>query len=96
MLPIEDTNVRPLPKIDVPVYQLELPLSKKVVKFRPFLVKEEKVLLMAKTSQDEKDVLLAIKQVVNNCCLDDLNVDRITLYDLEFLLQLYLYQERVQ
>lgn len=74
-----------LPKIDVPVHNLTLPISKKSIKFRPFLVKEEKILLMAMESGEEDTVLNAIKQIVNNCCLDQLNVEDLPVTDLEFI-----------
>ena len=75
-----------LPKIDTPIYDLTLPLSKKKIRFRPFLVKEEKILLMAIESEDESAMLLAVKQIVNNCCLNsDFDVESLPLSDLEFL-----------
>jgi DNA-directed RNA polymerase subunit M/transcription elongation factor TFIIS len=74
-----------LPKIDVPIYEITLPLSEKKVKIRPFLVKEEKILLMAMESEDEESVLLAIKQIVNNCCVDNINVDDLPILDLEYM-----------
>jgi hypothetical protein len=75
-----------LPKLDVPMFELVLPLSKKKVKFRPFLVKEEKILLMAMESEDDNATLLAVKQIVNNCCLDDkIDVETLPVTDLEFL-----------
>lgn len=73
-----------LPKLDVPIYELNLPLLKKKVKYRPFLVKEEKLLLMAMESEDEKEVVSTIKQIINNCCLDELDVDMLPILDLEF------------
>jgi DNA-directed RNA polymerase subunit M/transcription elongation factor TFIIS len=74
-----------LPKNDVPIHTVQLPLLKKKIRYRPFLVKEEKILLMAKESEDEKTVLDAIRQVVNNCCLDEIDVDSIPILDLEYL-----------
>jgi len=74
-----------LPKIDVPVYECILPSNKKKVKFRPFLVKEQKLLLMAAESTEVKDVVDSIKQVVKNCILDDIDVDGLPVFDLEFL-----------
>ena len=73
-----------LPKLDVPIYELNLPLLKKKVKYRPFLVKEEKLLLMAMESEDEKEVVNTIKQIINNCCLDDIDVDNLPILDLEY------------
>jgi len=74
-----------LPKITYPQIILTVPSTKKKVTFRPFLVKEEKILLMAKLSDEEKDILLAIKQVVNNCAIDEFDVNAISLFDLEYL-----------
>lgn len=74
-----------LPKIDVPLYEITLPLAKKKIKFRPFLVKEEKILLMAMESDDENSILLAIKQILNNCMIDELNIDNLAILDFEFL-----------
>lgn len=74
-----------LPKIDVPIYEITLPLLQKKVKIRPFRVKEEKILLMAMESEDDAAVLLAIKQIVNNCCVDDLDVDSLPVLDLEYM-----------
>jgi len=74
-----------LPKIEHPIFKIKIPSSKREVRFRPFLVKEEKILLIAKTSEQENDILLAIKQVVNNCALDDINIDKLALFDVEYL-----------
>lgn len=74
-----------LPKIDVPLYEITLPLLKKKIKIRPFLVKEEKILLMAMEAEDENSVLLAIKQIVNNCCVDGIDVDKLPILDLEYI-----------
>ena len=74
-----------LPKIEHPIFKIKIPSTKKETRFRPFLVKEEKILLIAKASEQESDVLLAIKQIVNNCCLDDVNIDKLALFDVEYL-----------
>lgn len=75
-----------LPKIDKPIYKIEIPSLKKEEPFRPFLVKEEKLLLMAKDSEDQSDILSAINQVVNNCSLNpNLKIDELTLFDLEYI-----------
>jgi len=74
-----------LPKIDVPIYELDLPLSKKKVKFRPFLVKEEKILMMPMESETDESTLLAIKQIIGNCCLsDDIDIETLPITDLEY------------
>jgi hypothetical protein len=75
-----------LPKLDVPIYDLTLPLLKKKIQIRPFLVKEEKILLIANESEDELTILSAIKQIVNNCCLtEDIDVELLPISDLEFV-----------
>jgi DNA-directed RNA polymerase subunit M/transcription elongation factor TFIIS len=75
-----------LPKLDVPIYDLTLPLLKKKIQIRPFLVKEEKIFLMAMESDDEDSVFTAIKQIVNNCCLtEDVDIESIPISDLEFI-----------
>ena len=75
-----------LPKIDHPIYKIKVPSTNKDQSFRPFLVKEEKLLLMAKESDKESDILSAIKQVINNCSLDsNFDVDKLSIFDLEYL-----------
>lgn len=75
-----------LPKIAYPTISLTIPPEKAAYTFRPMLVKEEKLLLMAKVSEDQTDMLTAIKQVVNNCSLDPtFDVDKIPLFALEYL-----------
>lgn len=78
-----------LPKIDSPIFEINLVSQKQPVKFRPFTVKEEKILLIAEESKDDNDILNAIIQVIGNCCLSDINVSRLPLFDIEyFFLQL--------
>lgn len=78
-----------LPKIDSPIFQIKLISVDKPVKFRPFTVKEEKILLMAEEGKDNREILLAIKQVINNCCLSEVDIDDLPLFDIEyFFLQL--------
>ena len=74
-----------LPKIKSPVFEIVIPSINEPVDFRPFLVKEEKILLMAQTGND-RDVVKAIKQIINNCCLnDDINVNNLSVVDLEYI-----------
>ncbi len=76
----------PLPKVNQPITEIEVPSTKKHIKVRPMLGKEEKVLLIAKESADENDVLLAVKQVINNCILEqEFDIDKLSIFDLEFL-----------
>ena len=75
-----------LPKIDKPLVDIPVPSLKKNLKFRPFTVKEEKILLMAQTERDEKNIILAIKQVINNCCQEpNFDIDKLATFDLEYL-----------
>lgn len=73
-----------LPKISTPVYELTLPLSGKNIKFRPFLVKEYKNLMMAKEADDYDTIMRNVKQVLINCTLDDINIDDVPIVDIEY------------
>ena len=75
-----------LPRIDTPVYELLLPVSKTKIKFRPFLVKEQKILMMALESNDSESNQRNIKQILQNCSLSELNVDELSIVDVEFYL----------
>ena len=74
-----------LPKLGYPTYELELPSNGKTVKYRPFLVKEEKVLLMALEAKDEKQVISAVKDLIKNCVISRIKVDQLPSFDLEYL-----------
>ena len=75
-----------LPKIDLPLYDLKLPSNGKVIKVRPFLVKEEKLLLMAVESNDDQYIIDTTKQVINNCIVDgDVNIDKLPFFDIDYL-----------
>ena len=74
-----------LPKVGYPTYELELPSTGKTVKYRPFLVKEEKVLLLALESEDEKQIRQAVKDLIKNCVLSRIKVDQLPIFDLEYL-----------
>lgn len=73
-----------LPKLSSPIFELTLPSSGKEVKYRPFLVKEQKLLLMALESKEQKEMLRAMKQIINNCALDKVDVDAMPMFDLEY------------
>jgi len=77
----------PLPKIDLPLFELKLVSHPTPVKFRPFLVKEEKLLLMALQTEEETSILNAIKQVINNCLVapSDLQIEKLPIFDIEYL-----------
>ena len=74
-----------LPKIGYPTYELELPSTGKTIKYRPFLVKEEKVLLMALESKDEKQVIGAVKDLIKNCVISRIKVEQLPSFDLEYI-----------
>jgi DNA-directed RNA polymerase subunit M/transcription elongation factor TFIIS len=74
-----------LPKLDVPIYNIKLISTGQEVRIRPFLVKEQKLFLMAAESEDSKETINTIKQVLKNCILDDINVDILPTFDLEYL-----------
>lgn len=75
----------PLPKLSTPIFDIKVPSKKTTMKFRPFLVKEEKLLLIGQQSDSAGDMILAIKQVINNCCLDELDIDSLASFDLEYI-----------
>ncbi len=75
-----------LPKLMHPVFELNIPSTKQKVKFRPFLVKEEKLLLIAKQSGEQKDIVNVLKQIINNCDIESvLKVDSLASFDIEYL-----------
>lgn len=74
-----------LPKIDLPISELELPSTGEKVKYRPFTVKEEKILLVAQESNDPEQEIIASKQIVNNCLIDK-DVGTLAMFDLEYVL----------
>ena len=76
----------PLPKIATPTYELELPSTGQSIKYRPFLVKEEKVLVIALESEDNKQITNAIKTVLRNCILSKgVKVEDLPTFDIEYL-----------
>jgi hypothetical protein len=76
----------PLPKIAAPTYELELPSTKDTIKYRPFLVKEEKLLVLALESEDTKEITTAIKSVIKNCIQTrGIKVETLPTFDIEYL-----------
>jgi hypothetical protein len=74
-----------LPKIDSPIYELTLPMSKKQVRFRPFLVKEQRNLMMALESNEKSTIEKNIKQVLHNCTLtENIDIDNLPIIDIEY------------
>ena len=74
-----------LPKIEVPTYELTLPSEDKKIKYRPFLVREEKILYIAMETGQNKEMINALKDVVGACTFDVLNVDRLPIFDIEYI-----------
>jgi hypothetical protein len=74
-----------LPKLDVPIYETHLISNGQSVRYRPFLVKEQKLFLMAAESDDPKETINAIKQVLRNCVLDEIDIDNMATFDIEYL-----------
>ena len=76
----------PLPTISTPTYELVLPSSNRKIKYRPFLVKEEKILILAMESQDTKQIARAVKDVISKCILSKgIKVERLSTFDIEYL-----------
>jgi len=74
-----------LPKLTTPTYELEVPSSDEKVKYRPFLVKEEKILLMAMESGENKDIVQAVKDIVSECTFGKLNLGSMPMFDVEYI-----------
>ena len=75
-----------LPKIDAPTFEMKLISNNRDIRYRPFLVKEEKLLLMAMEGGETQDVINASKQIVNNCILDEIDIDTLPLFDVQYAL----------
>lgn len=73
----------PLPKINHPIHDVYLKSLDRKVKFRPFLVKEEKLLLMAKEGGDFNEILRTVKQIISNCILEEVDVESLPIFDIE-------------
>ena len=74
-----------LPVINTPTYELEVPSTKEQLKYRPFLVKEEKILLMAMEEEDTKHMVNAVRTIVDNCTFKTLKVNKMPMFDLEYV-----------
>jgi hypothetical protein len=74
-----------LPQLNTPTFELTLPSTNEAVRYRPFLVKEQKILLMALESKESSEMLRAIKQIITNCCLNEsIKIDSLPMFDLEY------------
>jgi hypothetical protein len=74
-----------LPKISLPIYELVLPSTGEKVKYRPFTLKEEKILLTAQETKEGEQIILSIKQIINNCLINK-DVDSLAVFDIEYIL----------
>ena len=74
-----------LPKINTPEYSLVVPSTDEEITYRPFLVKEEKVLLVAQETGGEKSIYQAIKNLIKNCCFGRIDVDKLPMFDIEYI-----------
>jgi hypothetical protein len=74
-----------LPKLQNPTYETELPSSGEKIKFRPFLIKEQKILMMAQESEDQKEVIEAMAQLINACTFGKIDAITTPLFDVEYL-----------
>ena len=76
-----------LPKIQTPIFELTLPSDDRTIKYRPFTVKEEKILLVAQKSETNKDQITAVKQIITNCILEpeNIDVDELASFDVEYI-----------
>ena len=74
-----------LPKLITPTYELEIPSTDEKVKFRPFLVKEEKILMMAMESKSSADITQAVKDIVTACTFDKVKIDDMPMFDVEYI-----------
>ena len=78
-------NIMALPTMNLPTYELEVPSSGKKIKFRPFLVKEEKVLLLALESDNEKNIRDAVQNLLKSCISSRIKIEKLSTFDLEYI-----------
>ena len=74
-----------LPKLNTPTYELEVPSTDEKIKYRPFLVKEEKILMIAMESKDNAQIVNAVKDIVSSCTFEKLNVATMPMFDMEYI-----------
>jgi hypothetical protein len=74
-----------LPKLSQPIFELKIPSTGKAIHYRPFTVREEKLLLMAQESGERKDIVNVYKQIINNCSIDQIDVDALASFDIEYI-----------
>ena len=74
-----------LPKLDIPIYELVVPSTDEKIKYRPFLIKEEKILLIAMESGQNEDVIQGVKQIVSECTFNKLKLGNMPMFDVEYI-----------
>ena len=74
-----------LPRIDTPTYTLDLPSTGEKIKYRPFLVKEQKILMMAEESESENQMMDTIAKLVQSCTFDKIDVENSPIFDIEYI-----------
>ena len=74
-----------LPKLTTPTYELEIPSTDEKIKYRPFLVKEEKILMMAMESKETKDITQAVKDIVSECTFNKVDISNMPMFDVEYI-----------
>ena len=74
-----------LPKLTTPTYELEIPSTDEKIKYRPFLVKEEKILMMAMESKKSADIVQAVKEIVEECTFNKINISDMPMFDIEYI-----------
>ena len=74
-----------LPKLNTPTYELEVPSTDQKIKYRPFLVKEEKILLLAMESKDNTQIIQAVKDIVSSCTIEKIDVSSLPMFDMEYI-----------
>ena len=74
-----------LPKLTTPTYELEIPSTDQKIKYRPFLVKEEKILMMAMESKSSADITQAVKDIVNECTFNKVDISNMPMFDVEYI-----------
>jgi hypothetical protein len=74
-----------LPKLNTPTYELEIPSTDEKIQYRPFLVKEEKILMMALETKDNAQIVNAVKDIVNECTFNKMNISNMPMFDTEFI-----------
>ena len=74
-----------LPKLTTPTYELEIPSTDEKIKYRPFLVKEEKILMMAMESKENADITQAVKDIVSECTFNKVNISNMPMFDVEYI-----------